>query len=376
MILRLLLSGFLLACTEDSKSIPQASDLKLELIDDSLQNPVDLVSPPDDARLFVLEQVGRVRVIEKDKLREKPFLDLVSKIASGGERGLLGMAFHPQYQKNGRFFVHYSDLRGDTQISEFVASSDPNLANAQSERSLLQVKQPFSNHNGGQIAFGPDGFLYISLGDGGAGGDPYNNGQNLGSLLGKILRIDVDGEQKPYGIPADNPFVKNKNARPEIWAYGIRNAWKFSFDRKTQEMYIADVGQNAWEEIDIGVKGGNFGWNKIEGDGHCFPKIQSRCDQSGFVAPIYEYPHPDGYSVTGGFVYRGKKIPKYQGVYFFADYQVGWTRSFRYSGGKITSLVDHTEAFGQHQVSSFGEDSQGEIYLVDHNGSVYRIVPR
>ena len=272
-------------------------------------SPVGMEVPNDDSgRLFVLEQGGRIRIIQNGVLVATPFLDITSKIESGGEKGLLGLAFHPSFSSNRRFFVYYTrrlSLQLQSVFSEYAASSsNPNQADASSERILLVVNQPFDNHNGGQLAFGPDGFLYIGLGDGGSEGDPQGNGQSLQTLLGKILRIDVDGAFAPgkqYAIPADNPFTP-PGGLPEIWAYGLRNPWRFSFDRATGKLFAGDVGQNSFEEVDIITRAGNFGWNKMEAS-HCYPP-GSLCSTAGLILPIMEYAHNSsgGEAIIGGFV--------------------------------------------------------------------------
>ena len=349
-----------------------------------LSSPLDLQSAPGDrARLFVVEQAGRIRVVRGGSLLASPFLDISARISSGGERGLLGLAFHPQYGTNGRFFVNYTDRNGDTRISEFRAAQPAgDTADAASERELMFVRQPFSNHNGGGLAFGPDGFLYIGLGDGGSGGDPQGNAQNLGTRLGKMLRIDVNGAA-PFAVPPDNPLAGCAGALPEIWAWGLRNPWRFSFDRGTGDLYIGDVGQGALEEIDVGLasrRGGeNYGWNTMEGS-RCYSP-SSGCNMSGLTLPVTDYGRSDGFSVTGGVVYRGCRMPGYAGQYFYADYGSGMIRSFRLDGsGRATDPRDWTAALGGaarviRNPSSFGVDADGEIYIVDYDGEVYRIDP-
>jgi glucose/arabinose dehydrogenase len=344
-----------------------------------LAAPVGMEIPNDGSgRLFVLEQGGRIRIIQNNALIGVPFLDITSKVESGGEKGLLGLAFHPSFSSNRRFFVYYTRRLG-TQLqsvfSEYVAStSNPNQADAASERILLVVNQPFDNHNGGQLAFGPDGFLYIGLGDGGNEGDPQRNGQNLQTLLGKILRIDVDGGFAPgeqYAIPADNPFTP-PNGLPEIWAYGLRNPWRFSFDSVTGMLFAGDVGQDSFEEVDIITKAGNFGWNKMEAS-HCFP-LGSSCSTAGLVSPIMEFAHntSGGQSIIGGFVYRGAAISGLAGAYVFGDLSSGhvWAGVQDSTGNWSKTLVlDHSLT-----VSSFGQDAAGELYLLDYgNGSVLRL---
>jgi glucose/arabinose dehydrogenase len=347
------------------------------LVARGLESPVDLQAPAGDRnRLFVVEQGGRIRVIRGGSVVATPFLDITSRVVFGGERGLLGLAFHPRYGENGRFFVNYTDRAGDTHIAEFRVSSNPDVADAGSERLLLFVDQPFSNHNGGGLVFGTDGFLYIGLGDGGSGGDPFGNGQNLGTALGKMLRIDVD-RGDPFGVPPDNPFVGTPGAFPAIWAYGLRNPWRFAFDRSTGSLVIADVGQNQLEEVDVappGRAGLNYGWNITEGT-RCFDPPRN-CNTAGLTLPVYEYDHSQGCSITGGPVYRGCRMPGYHGTYFFGDYCAGFIRSFSLSGGGA-NVRDWTSSVGRGvgNVSSFGTDADGEIYIVDYDGEIYKVVP-
>jgi glucose/arabinose dehydrogenase len=339
-----------------------------------LHRPVHLTHMDDD-RLVVTEQAGRVRIIEHGKLLPKPFLDIRNRVSSGGERGLLSIAFPPDYRRSGVFYVDYTSRRGGlhTVISRFRrASSDD--ADPGSEEILLTVPQPYSNHNGGQLAFGPDGYLYIGLGDGGSANDPRGNGQNPDSLLGAILRIDVSRAQPPlaYAIPKDNPFVNRPGHRPEIWAWGLRNPWRFSFDRATGRLFAADVGQDEVEEIDIIRKGGNYGWNVMEGN-QCTPAVNERCDPSPYNPPLFTYRHPLGYSITGGFVYRGSAIPGLCGVCLYADYVTGNIWGLRSDRDKVSRQMRLIRNRGLH-ISSFGEDIRGELYAVDHStGIVYRV---
>ena len=343
-----------------------------------LNAPVDLQSAPGDrSRLFVVEQAGRIRIVRGGAVLLAPFLDIVDRVGSGGERGLLGLAFHPSYAQNGRFFVNYTDRSGHTHIAEFRAAPGTDTADPASERLILFVTQPFANHNGGGLAFGNDGMLYIGLGDGGSGGDPLNNGQSLLTHLGKILRIDVD-RGSPFAIPADNPFVSNAAALPAIWAYGLRNPWRFGFDRATGDLYIGDVGQNALEEVDVGLSsrrgGENYGWSIMEGT-RCF-RPSSGCPTAGLTLPVIEYGRADGCSITGGVVYRGCRMPGYHGTYFYGDYCTGMIRSFRLVSGQALDQRDWTAALGRGigNISSFGVDADGEIHIVDHDGEVYRVV--
>lgn len=364
------------ACDDTAVTPPhEDQDLALELVTDQVVEPVYLTSPPgDDRRLFVLERAGRVRVILDGELLEEPFLDITDQTSSGGERGLLGLAFHPDFAARGVVFVHHTDLAGDTHVVRYTASSD-DLADAASAETVLEVEQPYANHNGGQIAFGPDGYLYIGLGDGGSGGDPRGNGQDPTTLLGTILRIDVDGGT-PYAVPADNPFAANADGAGEVWAYGLRNPWRFSFDRATGDLWIGDVGQARLEEISVqpaaSAGGENFGWNVMEGT-ECFEA--DTCDTDGLTPPVYEYDHDEGCSVTGGYVYRGAAIPQLVGRYVFGDYCTGFIRTLRLQGGGATDVVDLTDALGTvGGLASFGEDAAGELYVVDIGGAVYRVV--
>ncbi len=301
--------------------------LTSQLVAGGFQSPLDVQAAPGDReRLYVVEQGGRIQVVRGGQVAPTPFLDIASRISSGGERGLLGLAFHPQFATNRRFFVNYTDRQGDTHIAEFRGAS-ADQADPQSERPLLFVSQPFANHNGGGLAFGNDGMLYIGLGDGGSGGDPQGNGQSLGTALGKMLRIDVD-RGTPYAVPSDNPFASRPGASPEIWAYGLRNPFRFSFDRATGDLYIGDVGQNRFEEVDVGVasrRGGeNYGWNRMEGNA-CF-QPSSGCAMAGLTLPVLDYGHGDGCSIIGGYVYRGCRMPGYAGTYFYGDYCAGFVR--------------------------------------------------
>jgi hypothetical protein len=305
-----------------------------------------------------------------------PFLDITSLVSSGGERGLLGAAFHPNYVGNGFFYVSYTDAAGDSVIARYSVSLDPNRADPTSGVILLTIPQPFSNHNGGQLHFGPDGYLYIGIGDGGSGGDPQNNGQDLGTLLGKILRIDVDSGF-PFAVPADNPFVGVGGAREEIWSYGLRNPWRFSFDRLTGDMFIGDVGQNSWEEVDFqpanSTGGENYGWRLMEGNSCFNPAIN--CNNGTLTLPILVYDHSVGCSVTGGYLYRGSKNPNLNGLYLYGDFCSGliWGAQEDGLGGWNTTVLLDTN----FSISTFGEDESGEIYfahLSATDGAIYQVV--
>jgi glucose/arabinose dehydrogenase len=342
-----------------------------------LSSPLYLTAPVGDSRLFIVEKSGGIRIVKDGILLPAPFLDLSAKVSIGGEQGLLGLAFDPDYGTNGRFVVHYTDPAGNTALSRFQVSADPDLADPASEVPILTAAQPAGNHNGGQIAFGPDGFLYLGLGDGGGSGDPEGRGQLLTDLLGSILRIDVRSAD-PYAVPADNPFVGHPNARGEIWSYGLRNPWRFSFDRANGDLYIADVGETQVEEIDIstaaagGGRGANYGWSIMEGS-QCFHG--PGCDQAGITLPAFEYSHQEGCSVTGGYVYRGSSIPDLQGHYFYADFCQGWVRSFRYSEGAVSDEAQWPTLSPGGPILSFGEDTAGELYVLQSAGGVFKIIP-
>lgn len=340
--------------------------------------PVDLQSPKDGTnRIFVLSQPGKIYVFENDPVvtEKKVFLDISSKVLYGGEMGLLGLAFHPNYKENGFFYLDYTtDNPRRTVISRFqVSNTEPYAADPSSEEVILEVEQPYENHNGGQILFGPDGYLYISLGDGGSGGDPLNAGQDLKNLLGKLLRIDVNNNSygKNYTIPLDNPFKGNMNGfKEEVYAYGLRNVWRFSFDEQNR-LWAADVGQNKWEEINLIEKGKNYGWRIMEAT-HCY-NPESDCDTTGLVLPIWEYGHNEmgGYSITGGFVYEGDSLPSLKGKYIYADYVVGKIWSLDFNDDIVTNkLILDTD----HMISTFGLDQDGELYFASYSnkGKIYK----
>ena len=348
----------------------------LQLVSDKLNSPIFVTAPPGDtARLFVVEQGGRIRVLHHDTLLSTPFLNIAGHISAGGERGLLGLAFHPAYAGNGRFYVYFTTPAGDIRIARYLVTANLDIADSASGDTVLTVAhRSESNHNGGMLVFGPDGKLYAGLGDGGGGGDPFDNGQNRKALLGKILRLDVDAAS-PYAIPPDNPFVGDTGARGEIWLYGLRNPWRFSFDRLTGHLYIGDVGQSAWEEVDVlsagAPGGGNYGWNQMEGK-HCY--AASSCPVPGLILPVLEYAHGQGCSVTGGYVSRDGSVPDLLGHYLYGDYCGGWVRSFRYVGAQAADPRDWPALSVSGGLSSFGEDARGRMYVTTLAGNLYRIV--
>ncbi len=359
----------------DEPPLSQA-DLVLVPVADGLDRPLLAVSPPGDPRLFIVEQPGRIRVMVDGSLVPTPFLEITDRVGCCGERGLLGLAFDPDFRATERFFVSYTDRSGTSRLEGFRGVDRGNVANPTTGQLYLQVEQPFGNHNGGHIAFGQDQKLYVALGDGGSGGDPLGNGQNAGTLLGAILRIDVTGSiGPPYAIPPDNPFVDSVGVRPEVWHFGLRNPWRFSFDPDGEMMYIGDVGQNRWEEINVvgATAGGlNFGWSTMEGH-ECFA---GACEADGLRLPTAVYSHDDGCSVTGGFVYRGQSIPALVGRYFYADYCAGWIRTFRLAANGTATDPQELAVESPGRITSFGQDSQGEIYVVVESGTVFRIEAR
>jgi glucose/arabinose dehydrogenase len=351
-----------------------ANGVRLAPVAGGFDRPLLVTAPPGDTRrLFVVEQPGRILVLKDGRRLTRPFLD-VSRLVSGGyEQGLLGLAFHPDYAANGRFFIDYTDLAGDTRVVEYRVSGDPDRARPRPVRQLLMVRQPYPNHNGGHVLFGPDRKLYIGLGDGGSAGDPEGNGQRLDTLLGKILRIDVDARPggRPFGIPPDNPFVGRKGARPAIYVLGLRNPWRFSFDRASGDLWIGDVGQNAWEEVDWlpagHIAGANLGWNAFEGT-HPFGGAVSFGPP---VQPVAQYPHSLGCSVTGGLVYRGSAVPALVGRYVYADNCSGRVWTMRAGNPGDVRQITRLLGVRLSQVTSFGEDARGELYLVA-GARVYR----
>lgn len=339
------------------------------------EQPVHLTGAGDGSgRVFVVGLTGIVSVIDGGKVLERPFLDISDKVKTGGERGLFSMAFAPDHAESGRFYVAYTDDNGSTVVERYrVSASDRSVAAPESAQVVLTVPQPQPNHNGGQIAFGPDGQLYVGLGDGGGGGDPRGNAQNPDSLLGKILRIDVSGPG-PYAVPANNPFVNRGGYRPEIWDLGLRNPWRFSFDTLTGELFIADVGQNEWEEINVepvNSGGNNYGWNLYEGS-HPYPPGSAASPTIGLVMPTFEYGHDRGNSVTGGYVYRGATWANLVGAYLYADYGSGRIWAAERDGQTWrTALVADTS----RKIAGFGQDESGEVYALDiSSGEVLSIV--
>jgi glucose/arabinose dehydrogenase len=380
--------------------------ISLNPVASGLIAPVYVTNAGDNSgRLFVVEQTGVIRIVHNGNLLTKPFLDISDRVRFNGEEGLLSLAFPPGYTQKGYFYVYYT-LKGETnnQVSRFHLTSDSNVADPSSEEQILFLNHPnFENHNGGLLVFGPDGYLYIGTGDGGSGGDPHENAQNLGSMLGKLLRIDTEyawGHKPngstlsylpilfnstqappgpPYKIPANNPFVGQSGAHPEIWALGLRNPWRYSFDRQTQDLFIADVGQGDWEEVDFqpaGSQGGeNYGWNIYEGK-HCYPPGTLNCTPpANYLPPVWEYNHgpndSTGCSITGGYVYRGAAYPAMQGIYFYGDYCSRTIWGLQFDGNQWVSQELKT---APGSITSFGEDQAGELYLTSSNGVVYQVV--
>lgn len=378
--LLLTLSTLLFACgiaSAQDTEVPQVPDGNLyrwEEIASGFTRPL-LVSGADDGtgRLFVVDQNGRIEVLVDGVVQPQPFLDVSGLVSTdANERGLLGLAFHPNYTENGQFFINYTDVNGDTVVARYqVLASNPNIADPGSASFVIQIDQPYPNHNGGNIAFGPDGYLYIGMGDGGSQGDPQYNGQSPQTLLGKILRLDIDSAE-PYAAPSDNPYTDDPSFAPEVWAIGLRNPWRFSFDRLTGDLYIADVGQNQWEEVNFqpaGQGGVNYGWNIMEAS----KRYSGEPVKDGLTNPFTEYSHAEGgCSITGGYVYRGSELPALNGIYLYGDYCSGliWS-SFRGTGGTWqTNLFMDTN----FSISSFGEDDAGELYLVNQGGSILKLV--
>lgn len=356
------------ACADEVVFDPGASDLVV--VADGLASPVDLAPVPNDPdRIYIVEKPGRIRVLSEGELRPAPALDITASTSSDGEQGLLGIAFSPDFGTDRHIFVNHTALDGATRIVRFTVTADPEVVDANSEVEVLRIDQPFSNHNGGQIAFGPDGLLYVGMGDGGSGGDPQGHGQDRTTLLGAMLRIDVSS--LPYSIPADNPYAGSLGLREEIWAYGLRNPWRFSFDPETGHLWIGDVGQGAIEEVTrmtASDAGANLGWAAREGT-RCF--ASPACDNGPFLDPVHEYDHGDGCSVTGGVVYRGP-VASLRGRYLFGDFCDGWIRSFPVDDPG--AVFDHTAQFGTvPALSAFGVDGESNVYVLSLGGTVWRL---
>jgi glucose/arabinose dehydrogenase len=349
---------------------PEMDGLGWQLVASGLSNPVGVTSAKDGSGdLYIIEQSGKIRVLRNRDLVEEPWLDISGQVSCCGERGLLGLAFHPRFIETRQFFVNYTDLNGDTVIARFDANPDISQAVSASEMKLMVIEQPFANHNGGGMAFGPDGYLYIALGDGGSGGDPQGNAQNTDSLLGKLLRIEIN-QVEGYAIPTDNPYAGGGGAA-EVWATGLRNPWRFSFDRQTGDLFIGGVGQGSWEEIDFlpaGSKGGaNFGWNYREGS---YPYL-AETPEDELIDPIAEYGRDMGYSVIGGAVYRGVALPELNGIYFYGDYGSGYIWGLLPESD--SSWIDQMLFQTGNRITSFGEDEGGELYYVAQDGGLYQL---
>lgn len=378
LMLSLILSATTLAAEIQDTPLPIEAQRSFPNL--RLRRPTVLTHAPDGTnRIFVTSQYGQILVFPNDQQVKaiKVFLDIEDQVVykdTENEEGLLGLAFHPEYEQNGQFYVYYTttDAPHTSVISRFrVSPNDPDQADPQSEEELMRIAQPFWNHNGGNLIFGPDGYLYIGLGDGGKANDPFGNGQNLRTLLGSMLRIDVDHQDagKKYAVPKDNPFVEQNNAQPEIWAYGLRNVWGMSFDRATGTLWAADVGQDLWEEIDIIVRGGNYGWNLREGKHPFGPRGVG--PRPGLIEPVWEYHHSIGKSITGGCVYRGQRVPELVGTYVYADYVSGKLWALKYDEQQKKVLANYSLKDKQMPIIAFGEDEQGEVYLTDAFGMIW-----
>jgi glucose/arabinose dehydrogenase len=367
---------------------PGGITLSRQQINVALTRPLFLTAPPGNTtRLFVVEKDGVIKVIDRGAgTLIGTFLDVTGSVSAAGEGGLLGLAFHPNYDQNGFFYINVINTNGDTEIRRYRVSANPDVADSASQFLILLIDQPagLTNHKAGWLGFGMDGYLYAALGDGGGGGDPLGSGQNLGTLLGKMLRLDVDVDGFPadatrnYGIPSDNPCVGQAGAREEIWSMGLRNPWRPSFDRVSGDLYIADVGQGLREEVNVATamsgagRGTNYGWNIMEGT-ICFSPAAG-CNMAGLQLPAVDYQHIGGAcSITGGYAYRGAAIPAVQGVYFYADYCAGFVRSLRFAGGQVTDHFTWASLAGGN-ITSFGEDGAGELYVMTDQGGLFRIV--
>ena len=366
---------FVVSCSSPRESAPAPPQLSLNLFASGFVQPVHITHAGDgSARLFVTEQCGLIRIVKNKIVQPAPYLDIRAKVTCGGEQGLLSVAFPPGYAAKGHFYVYYTDLQGDIVVSRYRLSLDPDLADPTTEEIILVIPhRTYTNHNGGQLAFGPDGYLYSGTGDGGGGGDPGGNAQNPASLLGKILRIDVESGAAPYAVPLDNPFVGNSAYRSEIWALGLRNPWRFSFDRLTGDLFIADVGQGTYEEVNVrpssSFGGENYGWNIMEG-AHCYSG--GTCNQTGLVLPVHEYDHSMGCSITGGFVLRGPASASLAGRYVYGDFCSGRIWALMQGQGVWENILLAETTF---TISTFGEDEAGNVYVADYSaGAVYQVV--
>jgi glucose/arabinose dehydrogenase len=381
LIVALAVGGLIVPAATNAAIVPANIRVALTPVASGLSSPLLVTHAGDGSdRLFVVEQTGKVRIVKGGSLLSASFIDISRSVSDGGEQGLLGLAFHPSYESNRKLYLSFTDLNGTSVIREYrVSASNPDRVDGSSGRTLLRVKQPYANHNGGHIAFGPDGYLYVGFGDGGSGGDPGNRAQSRGTILGKILRIDVNRRtgSLAYGIPSTNPYV-GRSGLDQIWAYGLRNPWRFSFDRTTGDLWIGDVGQGSWEEVDRALassgrnagRGVNYGWRVMEG-AHCF-RPASGCVRTGKTLPLTEYGHSNGRcSVTGGYVYRGRTYPDLVGAYFFADYCSGeiWYVDRGASRGVAPRRAIDTNT----RITSFGEDEAGELYVSSAEGTVYRV---
>jgi glucose/arabinose dehydrogenase len=360
----------------DRTALAQADAFALSTFAQGFERPVFMADPNDGTgRMFVIEQGGHIHIVQDGEILPDPLLDLSDQVSGGAEQGLLGLALHPEFVDNSILFIDYTDVDGNTQVVRYtISEDDPNLLDPDSAEVVISVEQPARNHNGGMLAFGPDGYLYIALGDGGRQGDPEGHGQNLGTLLGSILRLDVDSEPigGGYVIPEDNPFVLTEGARAEIWTYGLRNPWRFSFDRETGDMWIGDVGQTAFEEIDLqpaGVGGMNFGWSLAEGF-ECYS--DDNCQEADIDWPVFAYGRELGIAVTGGYVYRGEAIPALTGSYLLGDYGTGYMWVLTPEGDGVYAASDPIPT--DLSISSFAEDAAGELYIIDLSGGIYQIV--
>ena len=371
--LHFLIALFLAQLLSGQSVSAEAGGIVLTPMATGLSKPTSMTHAGDNSgRLFVTEQEGRIIVLRGADSRKETFLDISDRVSCCGERGLLSVAFPPDFDRKRYFYVDYTDRNGDTRVSRFRLAESAGRADPASEELILFAKQPFANHNGGQLSFGPDGYLYIAMGDGGSAGDPFGNGQRTDTLLGKILRIDTESKARPYAVPPSNPFVARKGHLPEIWSLGLRNPWRFAFDRKTGDLYIADVGQNKYEEVNVQPRssrgGENYGWNILEGT-HCFRS--KNCDRTGLTMPVAEYEHSRGCSITGGRVYRGREFPALDGVYLYGDYCSGRIWGLRRAGNtwEVRELLKAPIA-----ISTFGEDEQGSLYVADYDdGRIYKI---